>query len=244
MRNKYIPTWNPSAYPNQQAQAVGKAFSGVKIDYIYASPLLRAYATGKAVHDAQPSPQPPFTANPNLREQHFGIGEGQPWVEVPAGRTEEELIANNLFPVLSLRSAKFPEGESLDDLARRAEVGVKECVVPHVLEDGVHIVIASHGLCISELIAALLRLDPDSRRNVSYTGLLNTAWTRVTISVKVAKLYPLGFWMLICSVGWSRWIYRFRQSSSTCSSRHGCEQMGSFSRYCMQISIIPRQISI
>lgn len=181
-----------SALGRKQAQAVGKAFSGVKLDYIYSSPLLRASATGQAVRDAQPSPQLPFTANPNLREQHFGIAEGHPWVvEVPAGQTEEDMIANNVFPVLSSRSAKFPEGESLDDLARRAETGIKECVLPHVLEDDVHIAIASHGLCISELIAALLRLDPDSRRDVSYIGLLNTAWTRVTVSVKGGHVGPL-----------------------------------------------------
>jgi broad specificity phosphatase PhoE len=174
---------------DQQAQAVGKVFSGVKIDHIYASPLLRAHDTGQAVRNAQPSPQPPFTVNPNLREQHFGIAEGQPWVMAAADQTEEELLAKNMFPVLLSPSAKFPEGESIDDLARRAEEGIKECVLPHVLEDNVHIAIASHGLCISELIAALLRLDPDSRRNVSYRGLLNTAWTRATISVKVMKKY-------------------------------------------------------
>ena len=159
----------------------------MKLDYIYVSPLLRAYATGQAVRDAQPSPKPPFTANPNLREQHFGIAEGHPWEELAPGQTEEEMIAKNVFPALFSPSAKFPEGESINDLARRAEEAIRECVLPHVLEDSVHIAIASHGLCISELIAALLRLDPDASRNVSYRGLLNTAWTRVMISVKVME---------------------------------------------------------
>ena len=161
----------------------------MKLDHIYASTLLRAYATGQAVHDAQPDPKPSFTANPNLREQHFGIAEGQPWAELASDQTEEEMIAKNIFPPLLSHSAKFSGGESIDDLACRAENAIRECVLPHVLEDGVHIAIASHGLCISELIAALLRLDPDARRNVSYRGLLNTAWTRVIISVKVVKNY-------------------------------------------------------
>lgn len=158
----------------------------MKIDYIYASPLLRAHATGQAVLHAQPAPQPPFIINPNLREQYSGIAEGHPWVvETPAGLTEEELFANNIFPILYSRSARFPEGESLDDLAVRAEKAIIECVLPHVLEDGAHIVIAGHGVCIGELIVALVRLDPDSRGDVSYMGLLNTAWTRVIVSIKV-----------------------------------------------------------
>jgi len=175
----------PAFTLDQQAQLVGEAFSTVKIDYIYASPLLRAYATGQAVLAAQPSPQPPFISNPNLREQHSGIAEGHPWVmEIPEGQTEEGLRAKNIFPFLYSRSEKFPGGESLDDLARRAEIAIAECVLPHVLEDGVHVVIAGHGVCIGELIAAVLRLDPESHRDVSHMGLLNTAWTRMTISVK------------------------------------------------------------
>ena len=78
------------------------AFSRVKLDYIYASPLLRAHATGQVVLDAQPSPQPPFIVNPNLREQYSGVAEGRPALtEIPAGETAEGLIAKNIFPVLS-----------------------------------------------------------------------------------------------------------------------------------------------
>ncbi|KAJ7719190.1 histidine phosphatase superfamily [Mycena maculata] len=171
----------------KQAAALGQAFSNTKTDFIYASDLKRAYSTGQAVLDAHSSPKPTFNANPKLREQHFGIAEGNPWVlETPADQTFEEMFKHRIFPVLHGRDAKFPEGESLDDLAHRAEKGIAECVVPHLAAQGdVHIVIASHGLCISELVAALLRLDPDSRRDISYAGLLNTAWTRAVVSVKV-----------------------------------------------------------
>lgn len=98
------------------------------------------------------------------------------------------MFKHGIFPVLRSRDEKFPEGESLDDLARRAEQGIAECVVPHLASEGdIHIAIASHGLCISELVAALLRLDPDSRRDISYAGLLNTAWTRAVVSLKVIR---------------------------------------------------------
>ncbi|KAJ6627796.1 phosphoglycerate mutase [Mycena sp. CBHHK59/15] len=171
----------------KQAHALGQTFSNTRIDYIYASDLLRAHATGQAVLEAaRTSPKPQFTSNSKLREQHFGIAEGNRWeIEMPPNKTLEQLYEEKIFPVLPGRDAKYPEGESLNDLASRAEHAIAECVVPHLAtEDDVHIAIASHGLCISELVAALLRLDPDSRRDISYAGLLNTAWTRAIISVK------------------------------------------------------------
>lgn len=45
------------------------------------------------------------------------------------------------------------------------------------------------GLCISELIAALVRKDVDGvGRGKDYRGLMNTAWTRVTVGIKVRLL--------------------------------------------------------
>jgi len=169
----------------QQAFCLGQYFSGTRIDVVYASPLHRAYSTAEYVRDAQHTPQPPLISNPKLREQHFGVAEGRPWTfKKPPNTSIEELLEAGIYPVLGGRAEKFPEGESLDDLSRRAEEAVSECIIPHLRQDGTHIAIASHGLCISELVAALLRLDPESRRDISYTGLVNTGWTRVIISVK------------------------------------------------------------
>lgn len=55
----------------------------------------------------------------------------------------------------------------------------------------IHIALVSHGLCISELVAALAALDFERRskgQEVSggrYAGLLNTAWTRATVDLAV-----------------------------------------------------------
>ncbi|KAF8155658.1 phosphoglycerate mutase [Crassisporium funariophilum] len=177
----------------KQAQALGQSLSSTPITHIYASPLLRAHATGQSVHHHQPHPKPPFQVNPHLREQHFGIAEGHPWVITPPENVPlEQLYAQKVFPVLYQRDERFPEAESLDDLAARADVAIKECVLPHVpdaphpvgQDSGVHIAIASHGLCIAELVGALLRLDPEADKDENYAGLMNTAWTRVVIRVK------------------------------------------------------------
>jgi len=95
---------------------------------------------------------------------------------------------------------KFPEGESLDDLRDRARQAIKELVVP-IIKDAVkekkgnvHVALASHGLCISELVAAVVSLDYGRRSkglevpDRQYAGLLNTAWTRATIDLAVRIL--------------------------------------------------------
>ncbi|KAG5649867.1 hypothetical protein H0H81_001712 [Sphagnurus paluster] len=170
----------------QQAHALAHSLASTPLTHIYASPLLRALATGQAVH-ARQAGTPSFTVSPLLREQHFGIAEGRPWVpEIPRGQTADALMQQGRFPVLPGRTAKFVGGESLDDLAARADEAVRVCIVPHVDEGEtaggeVHVALASHGLCISELVAALLRLDPEARRDVSYKGLRNTAWTRAIV---------------------------------------------------------------
>lgn len=119
-------------------------------------------------------------------------------LETPPNKSYAELFDEKIFPVLFERHEKFPEGESLDDLSARAKEAVAECILPHVVPEnvsgGYHIALASHGLAISELVSALLRLDPTAPQDVSYTGLLNTAWTRVHVSLQVIfHIPPIAF---------------------------------------------------
>ena len=94
--------------------------------------------------------------------------------------------------MLHERSQKFPGGESIDDLYTRATQAINELVMPDVWQaaregkTGVHIALASHGLCISELIPALLVKDESGAHpGDKYRGLHNTAWTRLTVEVQV-----------------------------------------------------------
>ncbi|KAI0333657.1 phosphoglycerate mutase-like protein [Cubamyces sp. BRFM 1775] len=185
-----------------QAKAVGQSLSDTRFEAIYASPLKRALWTGQAVREAQPDPKPPLETSDLLREQHFGVAEGHPWQWNPTpGLTMEEHFARGLYPVLHERWEKFPEAESLDDLFDRAKKAIDELVMPNVWraakegKKGVHIAIASHGLCISQLVVALLLKDESGvHPGDKYRGLQNTAWTRVTVDVKGAKEgEPLDF---------------------------------------------------
>ena len=149
--------------------------------------------TAEGVYVAQSEPKPPLTAELLIREQHFGQAEGHKWLlEDPPGLTQEECYARNLWPVLHERWQKFPDGESLDDLAARAAQAIEQIVMPYVVKaaregkKGLHIALVSHGLCISELIPALLKKDVSGRHpGHHFRGMLNTAWTRITVDVKV-----------------------------------------------------------
>ncbi|TBU27212.1 phosphoglycerate mutase-like protein [Dichomitus squalens] len=185
-----------------QAKALGKSLSSTRFAAIYASDLKRALWTGQAVRDAQPDPKPPLVESPLLREQRFGDAEGNPWSwnQTP-GLSLEEHFARGIWPVLHERSQKFPGGESVDDLYVRATQAINELVMPRIWEaaregkTGVHIALASHGLCISELIPALLVQDESGTHpGDKYRGLHNTAWTRLRIDVLGAKEgQPLDF---------------------------------------------------
>ncbi|KAF5310853.1 hypothetical protein D9619_007859 [Psilocybe cf. subviscida] len=173
----------------QQAYSLGHSLSSTPFTHIYTSDLKRAHSTAQHVLEQQPSPHPPLTITPLLREQHFGVAEGYAWVmSIPEGTTREAMYDQKVFPVLDTRQEKFPEGESLDDIALRAEAAVRECILPHVGhgqgdgDEEAHIAIASHGLCISEVVAALVRLDPEADKTKSYRGLKNTAWARVEVN--------------------------------------------------------------
>ena len=113
--------------------------------------------TATAIYNAQSEPKPPFHISQDLREQHFGIAEGQPWVI----QSDEGLnVEKKIFPVPFGRVEKFPEGESLNDLSDRTTRAVKELILPWIRdvkktygkkEGEAHIAVVSHGLCISEV---------------------------------------------------------------------------------------------
>ncbi|KAI0322361.1 phosphoglycerate mutase-like protein [Amylostereum chailletii] len=177
-----------------QALAVGKFFADTRFDAIYASTLKRAYSTAQAVYDGQTDPKPPFTSSPLLREQHFGQGEGHKWTyQREESLTLEEHYARGIYPVLFEDDEKFPGGESPNDLDIRANQAIEELVLPHVWDaaktgkKGLHIAVVSHGLCISRLIAQLLKKGTGPLSKADYRGLQNTAWTRVAVDVKESQ---------------------------------------------------------
>ena len=143
---------------------------------------------------AQAEPRPPLQTSPLLRELTRGIAEGHPWLETPKPELSlEEHYAQGLFPIHHERWQKFPGGESLDDLQKRAKEAVNEIIMPYIkaMVEGcprrVHLAVASHGLLIAEMIPILLEL---STRPVgegpAYRRMKNSGWARITIELDVS----------------------------------------------------------
>jgi broad specificity phosphatase PhoE len=109
------------------------------------------------LHKKQPVPQPPLITSEDLREQHFGEAEGQPWTMLAdPGKSLAQHMAEGIYPAMTERNEKFPTGESLNDLEKRAEKAIQELIMPHIWKaakdgrKGVQVAVVSHGLCISE----------------------------------------------------------------------------------------------
>ena len=102
-------------------------------------------------------------------------------------------MAKGVYPVLYGDDEKFPQGESLKDLAERARTTLAKIVLPHVWQaakegkTGIHVAIVSHGLCISELISELLKKSAKQGGEGDHRGLWNTAWTRVAVDIEVSS---------------------------------------------------------
>jgi broad specificity phosphatase PhoE len=205
-----------------QAMALGQHWKDTPITAVYCSDLKRAHTTAQQLvaarsQDANTSGtedgQLSLVVNPLLREQNFGIAEGKPWAARKSNspkdpnETEEEV-----YYTIYNRHEKFPDGESLDDLADRADKALDQTVWPHVQEalkpggdENAHIIVVSHGLAISELVAAcefirvllstptndsypVLRRSPvPPTSGKSYSGLVNTGWTQLQIDIGLAS---------------------------------------------------------
>lgn len=183
---------------------------GIRIHVIYASPLLRAHTTAKQIHSFQ-SPSPPLIVSDLIREQHWGDAEGHPFTWDDDDETVEEGVesgqmdSKGRYAPLRDRISKFSNGESSEDVARRADEFISEHIIHHVMaslpDDAkpLNIFVVSHGICIAELIAAFLRRDPaneyvnggDEPRMLpeSWRGLANTGWTRLEVSLYVSILF-------------------------------------------------------
>ncbi|TRM62170.1 histidine phosphatase superfamily [Schizophyllum amplum] len=181
----------------KQAAALGKSTTlpNPSITAIHASPLLRARATGLAIAAAHPGV--PFIENASLREHCFGDAEGHKWVNTipPEFTSFDAACAAGVYPIPTTRAQKFPgaDSESFEDLRVRARRAVREVVLPYFnREEDAHVVIASHGHCVTEMIGAMLELDPDAapREDV---WMYNTAWMRLEVTAKdpsVASIDP------------------------------------------------------
>lgn len=179
----------------QQAEALAESFANTNLTVIHSSPLERAFLTAKALQAAQTNFVPLQTSQ-LLREQNFGRGEGQKYdVRKKPHLSFEEHVARGMFISPSNRSHRYPDGESLDDVEKRADSVVENIILPYVekaTREGIqnmHIAFVSHGIFIAELIASLAAQGGSRPRPSQFRGLRNTGWTLVTVKAFVSNCH-------------------------------------------------------
>ncbi|KAH9065511.1 phosphoglycerate mutase-like protein [Lactarius vividus] len=169
----------PLSYNGIKRAALGQRLANTRFTTIYTSDLQRAFATAQAIYDHQKDPKPSFDSSDLFREQNFGLAAGRPVT----------MNARGVYLGWYSDDDRFPEGESIKDLAERARKGLDNFVLPHVWraaeegKTGIHVAVVSHGLCITELVSELLK---KSAKEVTkpQVNLTNTGWIRVVVDIK------------------------------------------------------------
>ncbi|KAF9483480.1 phosphoglycerate mutase-like protein [Pholiota conissans] len=178
-----------------QAEALAESLSSIKLSTIYSSDLLRAKTTAAALKKKQLHADVPHHELSALREQHFGIGEGMKFSRMEPGLSLEDHYARGKYPAIFDRQQSFPGGESLDDVAKRAESVIEAVLLPHLLQEKEEkekqvlrtVAIVSHGLFIGELMSSIIQRDPATKsthNSHDFRGTRNTAWMRVEITLQ------------------------------------------------------------
>jgi probable phosphoglycerate mutase len=154
----------------EQARSTAEMLTGWHRRYhrVYASPLSRAYHTGKHISDAL---QLPIHVHAGLKEGSLGDWEGVTY----------EQLGEFGFARRSIKDDDFRghNGESPNQLAARMVQSVNEIRSSHSNEN---IIIVSHGAAISHLMSTLLGTQPV----FGYQYLMhNSAVTEVSFSPEV-----------------------------------------------------------
>ncbi len=155
----------------RQAAALGEKFSGMELNGIYASPMIRAMETAKAI--ALPQQKVGIYTEPGLMEMDQGELEGMDMATM--AQSMPELIKcwfENPADTL------IPGGESLSYAQERGWMAVERIKSFHVKGD--KLVIVSHNLTLSTLVCKMLdmpianfrrfRLTPASVTSVDFSG--------------------------------------------------------------------------
>ncbi len=147
----------------RQAELLADFLHEHKIEAVYSSPLIRAQKTARAIAAKQHLEV--ITAK-ELNDLKFGEWEGLPLTEV---RDKYPDLFTKWVETPHL--VKIPNGETLDDVTKRANAFVNDVVTRH---QGT-IVMVSHRVVHKLLILALLGLDNSHFWNIKmYTAAITT----------------------------------------------------------------------
>ncbi len=143
-----------NALGQAQAQRLGRALAGERLDAIYSSDLARAWQTAEAIAATTGLP---LSAEPALRERSFGIFQGLSWSEIEQQWPAQSERWRRREPDFAAEG-----GESLQDFYQRAVATVERLAQAH---PGQTIVIVAHGGVMDCLHRAGRRLSLQAPRS-------------------------------------------------------------------------------
>jgi len=158
-----------------EGRATARALSQVRFDHVYASPLSRAQLTARFLSEAVGVPA---ETDEMFRDIDYGLWTGRKDEDIR--REYGELHAQWLA---SPGDVRFPEGEGLADVRRRAAQSLAR-----IAEAGGTVAIVSHRVTLKVILCVLLDLGDDYFRrfqldNASYSRLdHDRTWKLVTLN--------------------------------------------------------------
>lgn len=150
----------------KQLQMLSKRFEKVKIDAVYASPLIRAHKTALSV--AEPKGLEVHLHN-GLKELNVGMFENMPYEEFFSGHKQYSNVWLN-----SPQDFFSPKGESMRDLYQRVWQAVTEIAAQNSKKT---VIIASHGCAIRNLLCRVLYNDINRLGEIGWAD--NTAVSKL-----------------------------------------------------------------
>lgn len=143
----------------KQAQALGKAFSVIKIDALYSSDLGRAVKTATPVQEATGLP---LVTKKCLREGNLGVWSGKTGDEISASINEEFTLFKKRDP-----DFRIPEGETLRERHQRTVDCFEELAEAHT---GQIIAVMTHGGILDSLFRHVVEMPLESNRQFSISN--------------------------------------------------------------------------
>ena len=153
----------------EMAAALTTAFADVRLDAIYASPLVRAYQTAEGVRGVR---EMEIVTDPDLMEMPFGAWDGLTYKQAKA--RDPKLIKVWRRDFAHFRAPE--EQERPGDVATRMFRSILRIVRAH---RGGTVAIATHGLAMHLYMTRLLRCPIEQYKR--FPGFYNAAWIKLEI---------------------------------------------------------------
>ncbi|MGL6108451.1 histidine phosphatase family protein [Romboutsia sp.] len=143
-RMQGIKNSNLTEQGKKEALNLGDSLKDAKIEYIYTSPLTRAYDTAVLIKGDK---NIPVEINENLKEMHFGIWEGMYNEEIVRDYADEHYKFWN-EPHLY----KSIDGETFEELIKRVKITLDDIINQN---KGVNILLVTHAIVIKAIYAII-----------------------------------------------------------------------------------------